>query len=85
MEKYRITIDEIISGVAEKYDPRVFEQLEKQYLVLIKGLLENQDRYIRKSAPIEPVKYIYTTYIPCDTAKNPRKTQPVKEEDPSLI
>jgi hypothetical protein len=50
MEKYRNTIPEIISSVAEKYEPRVYRELEDKYLVLVKNILENKEKYTRPSA-----------------------------------
>lgn len=52
MEKYRSTIPEIISSVAEKYEPRVYKELEEKYLLLIKVLLENKEKYMR-AAPLQ--------------------------------
>jgi hypothetical protein len=49
--------------VAEKYEPRVFKEMEERYMVLIKGLLENQQKYIRTPAPPQPIRYIYTNFV----------------------
>lgn len=63
MEKYRTTIPDIISSVAERYEPRVYEEQSQKYLVNIKNILENQGKYIRTSPAQEEVKYIYTTFV----------------------
>ena len=39
MERYGNGISEIIAVVAEKYEPRVFRDIEEKYLALIKNLL----------------------------------------------
>lgn len=63
MEKYRTTIPDIISSVAERYEPRVYEEQSMKYLVNIKNILENQQKYIRTSSTQEEVKYFYTTFV----------------------
>jgi hypothetical protein len=47
MEKYRVTIDEIVASVSEKYEPSLYKQLENRYLALLKTLLDNPDKYLR--------------------------------------
>lgn len=47
MEKYRTTIPDIISSVAEKYEPSIYQELSNRYLVLVKMLLDNMDKYKR--------------------------------------
>ena len=47
MQKYRSNITDIIATVAEKYEPRVYKELEEKYLVFIKILLENRYKYTR--------------------------------------
>ena len=47
MEKYRHTIPEIIASVADRYQPSVYDEIKQKYLVLIKVLLENKDKYVR--------------------------------------
>lgn len=38
--------------MAEKYEPRVYKELEGKYLLLIKVLLENKEKYMR-AAPLQ--------------------------------
>ena len=52
MEKYRSNVSEIISSVSDKYEPGVFEDIKKKYMVFIKTLLENLDKYIRITPPV---------------------------------
>lgn len=49
MEKYRSNITDIIASVAEKYEPRVYKEMEEKYLVFVKVLLENLEKYTRFS------------------------------------
>jgi hypothetical protein len=58
--------------------------LERKYLVLIKGLLENQQKYVRTVASHEPVKYVYTTYVPRTAFKESEKASFMREESISL-
>lgn len=63
MEKYRNTIKDIISSVAERYEPRLYQEQSQKYLVNIKNILENQGKYIRTTSANEEVKYFYTTFV----------------------
>lgn len=63
MEKYRTTIPDIISSVAERYEPRLYAEQSQKYLVNIKNILENQQKYIRTTSAHEEVKYFYTTFV----------------------
>ncbi len=56
--------------MAEKYEPRVFKEIEEKYMVLIKTLLENQQKYIRTPAPPQPIRYVYTNYVSNMTNEN---------------
>lgn len=49
MLKYRTSITLIIDSIACKYNPSTFQQISRQYLVLIKTLLYNQEKYIRNA------------------------------------
>ena len=40
---------DIIGSVAEKYEPRVYKEMEEKYLVFVKVLLENREKYTRFS------------------------------------
>jgi hypothetical protein len=79
MEKYRNTIPEIINSIAEKYEPRVYREQELKYLILIKNLLENQQKYVRTPPSTEEVKYVYTDYLPTKiNLKQEKKVQLTK-------
>jgi hypothetical protein len=54
MEKYRQTIPEIISSVAEKYEPTLYKEQTQKYMVLIKILLENVQKYRRGGDRLYP-------------------------------
>ncbi len=49
MEKFRSTIADIIASVAGKYEPGVYREMEQKYLVFIKVLLENSQKYTRNA------------------------------------
>jgi len=63
MEKSRNNIPEIISSISEKYEPTVLKEIQARYLILLKVLLENKEKYIKIPTSLEPVKYLYTTYV----------------------
>lgn len=74
MEKYRTTIKDIISSVAERYEPRLYEEQSQKYLINIKNILENQGKYIRTTSANEEVKYFYTTFVSKkETARRDKK------------
>lgn len=51
MLKYKTSIPLIIDSIACKYHPSTFQQISKQYCILIETLLYNQEIYIRNIKP----------------------------------
>lgn len=49
MLKYRTSITLIINSIACKHHPSTFQQISRQYFILIKTLLYNQEKYIRNT------------------------------------
>lgn len=72
MEKYRSTIPEIIASVSEKYEPSVYREHSHKYMTLIKGLLDNKEKYKRNIDNLDNPKKTNKKVVPT-TLPNPPK------------
>ena len=50
MLKYNPDISDIIKMVAGKYEPSTFQEITSRYLLLVRGLLDNWDKYKRPAS-----------------------------------